>query len=436
MRKVSGALIFVLPLVGAAVGCGSDPSRHRDQAPVSPARPPDPGRVVGRLLDPNTKRPLFRWTVCIDDQRTGTDAQGGFTFTDVAPLYDVGIVDPDGSNVTIYRGLTRRDPLLVGGHAAGGSASNLEPPPVLLSPADGDVLTVATEFVWGGLDFRGVYLLGLAPQVPSPDTPNIDIYTADTTVRWPDLRWLGISFPKQPTSYGCWIGGRGTFAGIDEAAGPRGLAGPVRDSVQVVDSASIRLTILEPALPAEALVALRQASADAQARVAAIGTPEWLQAATPEQLESGPAILHSESAALRAMASSDPNGQVDGVNALGANEVGKLNWRATVVEDAIKAEKACRADKQCMATRAEYKFLSTVIEPLCEALSEVVGEQMAIAHERASAFGVDEAALKRHEDALRKWRQQIPVLQAAYKKAKGHALADWWREPACRRPPL
>jgi hypothetical protein len=271
-RLPSGwGVVFAASALVAVVDCGSNHSRHGDRALVLPV---DQGRVVGRLLDSNTNQPLSHWTVAIDRQRTGTAADGAFVFTDIAQLYDVAVLAPDRSSVVIYRGLTRRDPRLLAGHAESdlrslgapecgdpalddeklpraercgdGGAYILALPTVLLTPTDGEAITYATEFSWAGLD-RGVSLLRLVAQTPSRETPNIDVYTADTSVRWPDLRWLGIAFPSPPTTYGCRIAVRDTFAGIDEAVGPRGLVGPWRAGTRVAASASIVLRVPEPA---------------------------------------------------------------------------------------------------------------------------------------------------------------------------------------------
>jgi hypothetical protein len=252
--------IVALALVAAAIACGSHPPRHRDPAPAARS---DPGIVVGRLLDSTSGGPLRRWTVAMGDERKGTDADGGFSFAGVPPLYDVVILDPDGSSIAIYKGLTRRDPLLLAGQGDSDGGASSEPPPVLLSPADGEVVTVATEFEWAGFK-HGVYQLRLSAQTPSRETPNIDIYAADTRTRWPDLRWFGnSSFHTKATSYRCRIAAWGAFTSIDDAVGPHGIAGPLRASTPVAVSSPIALTIPEPAPSTEVTVADLNASADA-----------------------------------------------------------------------------------------------------------------------------------------------------------------------------
>jgi len=53
----------------------------------------------------------------IGDQRTTTQVDGSFAFENVPGIYDLAVLDAKRDVVTIYRGLTRRDPLLVHGGA-------------------------------------------------------------------------------------------------------------------------------------------------------------------------------------------------------------------------------------------------------------------------------------------------------------------------------
>jgi hypothetical protein len=46
-----------------------------------------------------------------------------------------------------------------------------------------------------------------------------------TSMSWPDLSFLGITFPKG-AHYTCSVGGIGPFASIDDAIGSDGLTSP------------------------------------------------------------------------------------------------------------------------------------------------------------------------------------------------------------------
>jgi hypothetical protein len=179
-------------------------------------------------------------------------------------------------------------------------------------------------------------------------------------------------------------------------------------------------------------MALRQAIGASQGRISGIGTSDWLEGATPEQLDRAASSIRSDGVGLRATADSDPNGQVDGVKDLGAKAADALDALASSVEKAVDEEKACRLDKKCMAARAENKFGKTVVQPLCEAIWGAHNAELMIAQEKANPAGVvDLVELHNQGDALRYWRQQIAAFQAMYKKTRGHNLARWQNEPAC-----
>jgi hypothetical protein len=63
--------------------------------------------------------------VVIGAQSTVTDVGGRFSFEQVAETYDVIVVEPGGWNVSVYYGLTRRDPIL---SDSGGGGSSLDSP--------------------------------------------------------------------------------------------------------------------------------------------------------------------------------------------------------------------------------------------------------------------------------------------------------------------
>jgi hypothetical protein len=69
--------------------------------------------VVGRVVDLWTRRPLAGRLVAIGRARAVTDGDGRFTIAGVPERYDAAVVEPDRAAASVYRGLRRRDPLLV-----------------------------------------------------------------------------------------------------------------------------------------------------------------------------------------------------------------------------------------------------------------------------------------------------------------------------------
>jgi hypothetical protein len=82
------------------------------------------------------------------------------------------------------------------------------------------------RFAWSAVG-GGVYVLELAGEHRG-SLPQISIYTTATSERWPDLSALGLSFPKPRASYNATVTAIGPFETLDQAAGPDGLAAPVR----------------------------------------------------------------------------------------------------------------------------------------------------------------------------------------------------------------
>ena len=75
------------------------------------------GPVRGRVVDRQMRHALPGRTVLVGDQRATTQVDGSFAFDDVPGTYDLAVLDAKRDVVTIYRGLSRRDPLLVHGGA-------------------------------------------------------------------------------------------------------------------------------------------------------------------------------------------------------------------------------------------------------------------------------------------------------------------------------
>jgi hypothetical protein len=119
-------------LVAATAACGPGNAASRVTAPESGAYPsdaslggehqvanaPNSGSAVnGTVLDIETNRPLAGRSVSIGLRRTQTDANGRFTIAKAPAIYDVVVVDPDGSMISVYRGVRRRDPILSHKHS-------------------------------------------------------------------------------------------------------------------------------------------------------------------------------------------------------------------------------------------------------------------------------------------------------------------------------
>jgi hypothetical protein len=68
--------------------------------------------VAGTVVSFYELRPLMNRTVTIGGRTTITGADGRFAMSGVLGTYDVAVIDPDGIGISIYKGITRRDPLL------------------------------------------------------------------------------------------------------------------------------------------------------------------------------------------------------------------------------------------------------------------------------------------------------------------------------------
>jgi hypothetical protein len=106
-----------------------------------------------------------------------------------------------------------------------GFVLTVEPPPTLVTPTSTTTLTNATEFSWIAFD-HGVHLLDLVSAAPSRSLPNVHVFTPETSLVWPDLRPVGVSFPAN-ASYSVTIAGLGPYADINEALGSAGIAAQI-----------------------------------------------------------------------------------------------------------------------------------------------------------------------------------------------------------------
>jgi hypothetical protein len=73
----------------------------------------DPLTLRGVLLDYATKRPLVGRRLLVRQKHTTSDAKGRFQLDGVSESYDLVITEANGSVVSIYQGLTRRDPVVL-----------------------------------------------------------------------------------------------------------------------------------------------------------------------------------------------------------------------------------------------------------------------------------------------------------------------------------
>jgi hypothetical protein len=100
---------FILALAAVSEGCRSTGAAADEAARALAAA----ARVDGRVVDLWSRQPLAGRLVAIGPSRAITDAAGRFTLDGVAARYDAVVVEPDRASASVYRGLRRRDPLLV-----------------------------------------------------------------------------------------------------------------------------------------------------------------------------------------------------------------------------------------------------------------------------------------------------------------------------------
>ncbi len=111
---LSRAGVGVWALACLVVACGSPSHPVAAGTSVTPpaARASVDSAVSGVVVDELEHWPLSGRSVQIGEQRALTDEQGRFRIPHVPAQYDVRVSEADGSWVTLYRGVARRDPLL------------------------------------------------------------------------------------------------------------------------------------------------------------------------------------------------------------------------------------------------------------------------------------------------------------------------------------
>ena len=105
-RRLVGALALL------ALGCGGAKQPASGVAPKpASARAPD-ATVLGVVVHADEHWPLGGRVVEIGGKRAVTDAAGRFRIEGVGAKYDAFVSDVDGSWVSLYRNVSRRDPVL------------------------------------------------------------------------------------------------------------------------------------------------------------------------------------------------------------------------------------------------------------------------------------------------------------------------------------
>jgi hypothetical protein len=99
----------------------------------------------------------------------------------------------------------------------------------------------------------------------------------------------------------------------------------------------------------------------------------------------------------------------------------------------VAKEKACRAEKKCMADRAakraEEEFRTAVVSPMCEAEQSIVAASNAMARERANPSGyVDKVLLHDAGATIQAAHEQLAAMGPAYMKVRHHPWRGWSTE--------
>lgn len=187
--------------------------------------PDDAGSIRGLVVDRGTRAPLAGLTVRTLRQQTVTGADGTFMIPEGPRTYDIAVLEAGGSSISFYRGLTRRDPILV--HKPKASRTEREASvalsaPTLLAPQPEAFVTAGTRLSWSRFA-GGVHVLELNVGWPIPDNPNVHIYTADVSATLGDLALAGVAAPDGAGEYTCTVRGLGRRPTLDGAAGPQGI---------------------------------------------------------------------------------------------------------------------------------------------------------------------------------------------------------------------
>jgi hypothetical protein len=118
-------------------------------SPPSPADATDAldsaADVTGTVVSFSSLRPLAGRTVFIGGQTTSTDAEGRFTVAHVAAVYDLMVIEPDRTGISLYKGVRPPYWLTVsGGLSESGTTTNAAQLVVITVPYDDPL--VLTDF--------------------------------------------------------------------------------------------------------------------------------------------------------------------------------------------------------------------------------------------------------------------------------------------------
>jgi hypothetical protein len=290
----------------------TEPARPAARTSVTHDESVSPGwRVAGTVLDETSLQPLANrvivvspslpgdTSVVIDGRQTTTDDRGQFVVSEVAPAddegaraYDIAILEPDRTALSLYQHLSRPDPRLVhrarrnaGDLAVATTLSEPEPPRLLCSSPSATLSISDIELSWTPFH-DGVHLLRLEAD-PSSRDPSIDVYTAATNVIVPPLGALGVAFPRMGATYQVHVDGLGPYRTIDRAVGPDGVGAPQRPRPVSSDPVTVEVRSAADARIAEAEVEARRGRAAAREAIKPppCETPngEWIWCGPPRR---------------------------------------------------------------------------------------------------------------------------------------------------------
>lgn len=113
----------------------------------------------------------------------------------------------------------------------------IQPAPVLEEPRAGATIDAGTRFAWSPFA-GGVHELVIWNESPSSTLPGVTLVTAAVEGGLPDLDGLGVNVPVG-AAYDVTVVGRGPFASLDDAVGPKGIGAIVPDEARISSAAPI-----------------------------------------------------------------------------------------------------------------------------------------------------------------------------------------------------
>ena len=122
-------------------------------------------------------------------------------------------------------------------------------------------------------------------------------------------------------------------------------------------------------------------------------------------------------------------------------KAGAIEATMVHIRQGVAKEKACRADKKCMAARAakaeakraEEQFFDSVVQPICTADQAREAALAAMARERANPSGyVNKSFLHEQGAIVQDAQDQIAAAGPAYAKVRHHPWKGW--RPECTTP--